>query len=477
MSRISEAAVRCVALAALAGCVAGQEDGDEGRADVLPAIKVTVVRDVTIQQRWVQPVGHLSSPFKRRVSVARSLTRSDASTVFVACEELEWAPPDEDGERELASSRGWIHELDMDTGRLVDSVDVGCALTGHAPRTDMFWDFVVADGTTAAGENERLYWVGDSSARLSQGAAALLRAGGTAATMSRLHLGDGPSARLGEVVAIGRVPSIDGGFVLWAAAPGFMGDHRSTPATVLAFSPASSTPLYTLHGGEGFGRQLLAVDDLDGDQCDDLIVSGEWQGRYELDETGKSELNAAQRFAAFSGRTGSVLWDHARVEPYLSGCSLAQGADWDGDGLRDIAVAQQTSGPLGRESARLLVLSAKDGQPLRTFRPLAEEGITIGRVAYADAGPSRSGGFMVICYSRDPQRGELDEPPPCSGVALLSTETGEELARIEEDDADWVLGMTAVVVPVGAGGARALVVTLEGSPDGSDYILRYDLRP
>jgi hypothetical protein len=102
---------------------------------------------------------------------------------------------------------------------------------------------------------------------------------------------------------------------------------------VLLLSGETGAVLRTITGTGAFGFSLAAVPDQDGDARRDLAVgSPVWDPGVNVGEIGRVQV--------FSTRSGQVLAERAgAVDDAQFGGALAGGADLDGDGVAEIAVA------------------------------------------------------------------------------------------------------------------------------------------
>lgn len=106
-----------------------------------------------------------------------------------------------------------------------------------------------------------------------------------------------------------------------------------------------------------FGHAVLLVDDLDGDDLADVLVSS---------PTAPSKGVAAGMIAAYSPKTGRRLWNAVADGKQRLGWDLARAGDQDADGIADVfAGAPSDSG------GHVYLLSGKDGSILETYAPPA----------------------------------------------------------------------------------------------------------
>lgn len=122
------------------------------------------------------------------------------------------------------------------------------------------------------------------------------------------------------------------------------------------YSGADGGLLFQIAGNQG---AFANIQDLDGDQIPDLISGDMWHSPPGEDYLG--------RVMAFSGATGSLLWEVEGFDDWsYFGCDLAIVDDMDSDGFEDIAV----SAPYIDETAHgwIYFHSGMDGTLISSFR-------------------------------------------------------------------------------------------------------------
>jgi hypothetical protein len=212
----------------------------------------------------------------------------------------------------------------------------------------------------------------------------------------------------------------------------------SLTSLLLTIPATTSTP--TAPGdGSGFGRSLALLGDLDGDHCCEIAVGSPSDGDG---RRGKVFI--------FSGKAGAPLREYAGDTPDGGfGSDVASVGDQDGDGVPDFAVGA----PLVRGEGvqgKVVVLSGKDGRPLRTLLPLAGELYfgsdltSIGDVngdkkdellvrARVGTGAEEHERFIVITLSTGKRMFAVDSP-----AGITSQDLGRPIARIPDVDGDGV---------------------------------------
>src|SRR5260221_57816 len=198
------------------------------------------------------------------------------------------------------------------------------------------------------------------------------------------------------------------------------------PLTLLLLTSPATIPLAP-GDGSGFGRSVALLGDLDGDHCSEVAVGSPSDG----------DGHRGKVFV-FSGKVGTLLREYAGDAPDGGfGSDVASVGDQDGDGVPDFAVGA----PLVRGEGvqgKVVVLSGKDGRPLRTLMPLAgdvnrdkkDELLVRARVG---AGAEEHERFVVITLSTGKRMYAVDSP-----AGVTSHDLGRPLARIPDVDGDSV---------------------------------------
>ncbi len=178
----------------------------------------------------------------------------------------------------------------------------------------------------------------------------------TAAQVVPTHVAVTSGAAASDVVVLGDVDG-DGAPDAALALPGGTAAVPGEPV-VLVLSLAEGAVHHALTSASAdptFGERLLAVDDLDGDGVDDLVVSA----------PGAAGGATPGVVLAYGSVTGELLWSRSGDLPGdRFGGALARFGDHDDDGVMDVFVGADRDGAAGEDAGRCAVLSGVDGAVL-----------------------------------------------------------------------------------------------------------------
>lgn len=170
-----------------------------------------------------------------------------------------------------------------------------------------------------------------------------------------------------------------------------------------------------------FGCTLAVLPDVDGDGIEDLAVGAEQES--------PAGVNAAGRVYVFSGVTGRLLYGLASPDgagAHVFGQSLASVPDVDGDGIADLAVGQGMS-----QLDHAHLFSGATGRHLRTlFSPAVPHGGSFGgRVAGI---PPHCGfpGSLLVAASGESVEGSIE----AGRVYVIDGSTGAVTCELRAPD-------------------------------------------
>ncbi|MBX3464565.1 MAG: protein kinase [Planctomycetes bacterium] len=197
---------------------------------------------------------------------------------------------------------------------------------------------------------------------------------------------------------------------------------------------------------QSFGLAVVALGDVDGDLCTDLLVGAPMARR---------NTYASAAVSLRSGRGGDELWRLDDDTPSF-GAALASLGDLDGDGIADAAVGipPMTLSPADR--GRVLVLSGRTGRPL--FEVTADRGGVWFGGAVADAGDTNGDGFVDLLVG-----GNFGRTPGL--VALFDGRNGALLSTLADADASTDFGRS--VLGIGDVDGDGLADIAIGAPGSS----------
>ncbi len=251
-----------------------------------------------------------------------------------------------------------------------------------------------------------------------------------------------PGAEFGTSIAV--IDDIDGDgrndFAVGAPLEDVQG--KTDAGAVHLFSGVDGSPLATyapaaLTSGDRFGFRVTAVDDIDGDQIRDLVVSAPDDAE---NGTGTGKLYV---LSSASGTVLQQIWGSSADAGF--GTAIAGGGDLDGDGQPDIAVGMPTEDIGGEnEAGRVRLFSATTGVPLSTPAGLLEGELGGWKFGFSvDIGGDLDGdGYTDLLVGAPGRR----------IVRVYSIRDGLELGEIEPGLIDF--GSAVRIVPAGISGAR-----------------------
>jgi serine/threonine protein kinase len=221
-----------------------------------------------------------------------------------------------------------------------------------------------------------------------------------------------------------------------------------------------------------FARAVTALDDVDGDLCNDLLIS-----------TPMRDPGMGQRSVVSlrSGRSGDEIWA-IEDDTASFGTALANLGDLDGDGTSDFVVGIPPMSLDAHDRGRAIVYSGRSGHPL--YEVIAERGGVWFGAAVANAGDTNGDGINDLIVG-----GNFGHAPGV--VSLFDGRNGSLLSTFGEEDPDADFGMQvvglgdvdgdghadiAIGAPAISGGGRepGQVHVLSGRTGRSIYQLRGD---
>jgi hypothetical protein len=207
-----------------------------------------------------------------------------------------------------------------------------------------------------------------------------------------------------------------------------------------------------------FARSVVALGDIDGDLCNDLLI-----GSPMVPLGAMSRATVSLR----SGRTGEEIWSIEDDVPSF-GTAVANMGDLDGDGADDLVVGIPPMALHTQERGRAVVYSGRSGRPL--YEVSAEQnGVYFGG-AVANAGDANGDGIADLLVGGNFGRA-------AGVVSLFDGRNGSLLSTFVEEDieADFGRSVTGLGDVDGDGCADIAIaapgVSSEGREPGTVHIL------
>jgi hypothetical protein len=170
-----------------------------------------------------------------------------------------------------------------------------------------------------------------------------------------------------------------------------------------------------------FARSIASVGDIDGDQCEDLVIGSPLRVQAHT---------AAATVELRSGRTGAVLWSVEGESPSF-GVAVCRIGDVDGDGIADIVVGSSPMRLGNDDRGRAFVLSGRTGRQLHELLP--DRGNTWFGGALAAAGDVTGDGIGDILVG-----GNFGNAAGL--VAVFDATSGKMVTSFAEDDTEQMFG-------------------------------------
>ncbi len=273
---------------------------------------------------------------------------------------------------------------------------------------------------------------------------------GATGTLIRTHVGGANFDFLGDhVVALG---DVDGDTIpdYAASAPFHDAGSNSAAGRVEAYSGATGQLLWASDGLDGFdyfGRELCAIDDLDGDGRADLLAA---------------YLTGTDDVDVLSGATGAYLTTLNTPNQFIS--SMARIGDVDGDGRRDFAIGYAFGWITAKYEGYVRIFSGADGAWIRTLSGVGvDDGLGEALVGTDDVDQDGVEDFLIGAGVRSGTHDGRVELRSGATLAILRTTygaTGEQLGNFLGAGGDWD----------GDGIAEQFATAIAAAPFGSVHV-------
>jgi len=173
--------------------------------------------------------------------------------------------------------------------------------------------------------------------------------------------------------------------------------------------------------GDQFGWIARAIGDVDGDGASDVVVSAPTRDIEQGEDAGAVYV--------YSSRSGQLLWKVEGEGGWLLGMAVNPAGDVDADGAPDVIAAAPGAG-------RVLVLSGRNGQTLRTF--VSEQERSWFGSSVAGVGDWNSDGFADVAIGSQQYDGPAGED--AGRVWIRSGADGSTLATLDGERAGDLFG-------------------------------------
>jgi hypothetical protein len=202
---------------------------------------------------------------------------------------------------------------------------------------------------------------------------------GVSGTLLWKRLGGGDYYHLGTSVAVIGDVNGDGRDDVLVGEPGQTDGSWTRPGVVYVLSGDNGVPIHTLKGdvdGDAFGYRVSAVEDIGGDQTDDLLVGAPWAN---------GRVPRSGNVCIFSGATGHLIQRFEGEHSWSGfGAAVSGLGDIDGDGSGDVtAGAYEFGSPKMSQTGKVYTFSGGKGTLLWSVEGLSQGELSGHAVARA----------------------------------------------------------------------------------------------